>query len=119
MSTRSQAAVAITRRSRARQKFLSIQTPNPNGDSSNRDEWLEQTCNGFVSPSLANKAYYRAVLEELWPKGHGIPGPQVRQDRLRTAIDKFRAERKMSGKPYKNYVDAFRRVRELQGEEGV
>ena len=75
-----------------------------------RDQWVEEICNGFVSPSTANKGYYRAVLEALWPKGHGIPGPIVLESDLRDAINK-----KKGGV----YHDPFRRIRELQGEEGV
>lgn len=78
-----------------------------------RQRWLEKAGADFVSPSAANKNYYKAILEALWPEGHGIPGPHLTEDDLREAIDALRGA---SGKgPYK---DVFRRVRELQGDEG-
>lgn len=75
-----------------------------------RDKWFEQVVGGFVSPSATNRRYYEIILRTMWPEGHGIPGPHVDQREIREAIDKAR------GKPY---VDTFRRVRELQGEEGI
>lgn len=78
-----------------------------------RQRWLESAVSGFVSPSAANKAYYKVILEALWPEGHGIPGPTLTENDLRSAIDRYRGA---AGKePYK---DVFRRVRELQGDEG-
>jgi hypothetical protein len=110
-----------TPRSKARQKFLSVAPINQKTviGNINRDQWLESVCQGFVSPSLANKSYYRVLLEELWPVGHGIPGPHVKEEHLREAIDRFRQSKHSSNQPYKPYVDVFRRLRELQGEEGV
>lgn len=55
----------------------------------------------------------------MWPAGHGIPGPYVTESDLRIAIDAFRKMNHSGPDPYRNYVDVFRRVRELQGEEGV
>lgn len=81
-------------------------TPDPNVD---RDLWIETVSSEFVSPSKANKEYYRVILETLWPKGHGIPGPVVSKEDIREAISKYRG---------KTYQDPFRRMRELQGEEG-
>jgi 5-methylcytosine-specific restriction endonuclease McrA len=78
-----------------------------------RKQWLDKASRDFVSPSESNKAYYTVILEELWPAGHGIPGPIRTENDLRAAIDRYRGA---SGKdPYK---DVFRRVRELQGDEG-
>ncbi len=103
-------------RSKARQTFLFLETPNLSSSNSeiDRDIWIEETCKEFVSKSTANKLYYRAVLEELWPSGHGIPGPIVHQSKIRDAINKVREQ---LGQP--PYLDPFRRVRELQGEEGI
>ncbi|MGH1414783.1 MAG: HNH endonuclease [Pelagimonas sp.] len=73
---------------------------------------MDDATAAFVG-SAANKTYYRLILDMLWPEGHGIPGPHVSQAELREAID---AARQAEGK--KPYVDPFRRMRELQGEEG-
>jgi len=62
-----------------------------------------------VAPGKANRAIYRAIVERLLPIGSGIPGPIVSRDDLRAAVDAI--------KP--GYKDVFRRVRELQGEEGL
>lgn len=113
--------MATERKSRGRQKFLSlahVSEQNVPG-ATIREVWLEEVCQGFVSPSGANKSYYRVLLEELWPIGHGIPGPRVKEDELREAIERFRREQYSGIKPYKPYIDVFRRLRELQGEEGV
>lgn len=100
----------VKRKSHARIESQPLEKPNPVPDSSvDRDKWLDKVCGEFVSPSAANKGYYRVVLELLWPKGHGIPGPIVSETEIRQAIDASR------GAPYH---DPFRRVRELQGEEG-
>lgn len=113
--------MAKERKSRGRQKFLPLIEVSEQKVPSNlrREDWLEQVCQGFVSPSQANKSYYRVLLEKLWPVGHGIPGPHVREDELREAIELFRKSRHTGNKPYKPYVDVFRRLRELQGEEGI
>jgi hypothetical protein len=55
-----------------------------------RETWLEEVCQGFVAPSAANKSYYRILLEELWPVGHGIPGSRVKEEELRESIERFR-----------------------------
>lgn len=113
--------MASPRKSRKRQKFLSLapvsRTDVPN--NINRDDWLENTCREFVCPSAAHKSYYRVLLETLWPVDHGIPGPYITEEQLREAIDQFRRSQHSGDKPYKPYVDVFRRLRELQGEEGV
>lgn len=113
--------MTANRKNRGRQKFLSLapvsETEVPGNVS--REEWLEQVCQSFVSPSRANKSYYRVLLEKLWPPGHGIPGPLVREEQLREAIENFRKSQHSGRKPYKPYVDVFRRLRELQGEEGI
>jgi len=108
-------------RNKARQKFLPLESPveAPTNDLPNREEWISKICSGFVSTSKANKEYYRVVIELLWPVGHGIPGPYVVQSQLRDAIDNFRRAKLPPNTPYKPYVDVFRRVRELQGEEGL
>jgi HNH endonuclease len=115
------ASEAIERKSRGRQKFLSLATISEQQipGNINRETWLEEVCQGFVAPSAANKSYYRILLEELWPTGHGIPGPRVKEEELREAIERFRRNQHTGGKPYKPYIDVFRRLRELQGEEGI
>ena len=66
--------MAEERKSRGRQKFLALEVVSENNVPGNiiREVWLEEVCQGFVSPSEANKSYYRVLLEELWPVGHGI-----------------------------------------------
>ena len=99
-------------KSRSSKGFLQPPVEVPNYSAERRQKWLEEAANGFVG-SAANKAYYRLILEMLWPAGHGIPGPHVSQNELRTAIDAARTLEKKEP-----YVDPFRRMRELQGEEG-
>ncbi|MGB3654704.1 MAG: HNH endonuclease signature motif containing protein [Rivularia sp. (in: cyanobacteria)] len=113
--------MAKERKSRGRQKFLPLVEVSEKEVPSNlrREDWLEEVTQGFVSPSQANKLYYRVLLEKLWAVGHGIPGPHVTEDQLREAIEDFRRSRHSGNKPYKPYIDVFRRLRELQGEEGV
>ena len=100
------------KKSHARITYDPVQEPStiPGSDLVDRDEWIDGVAEGFVSPSKSNKEYYKVILQTLWPKGHGIPGPLVEGTEIRAAIDNYR------GKPY---VDTFRRVRELQGEEGL
>ena len=74
-----------------------------------RQQEIDKICRGFVCPSNANKQYYRALLECLFPPNSGIPGPVLTRDDLRSAVEAV--------KP--GYKDVFRRVRELQGEEGL
>jgi hypothetical protein len=113
--------MATERKSRGRQKFSPLEPVSEQNIPGNisREVWLEEVCQAFVCPSDANKSYYRVLLEELWPVGHGIPGPLVKEDELREAIDRFRRNQHSGTKPYKPYIDVFRRLRELQGEEGV
>jgi hypothetical protein len=111
--------IALQRQSPAKQEFRALETPNPApGDAAEREAWLIETTASFVA-STANKSYFEVLLKTLWPEGHGLPGPYVSEDDLRAAIDDFRRAAHKSDKPYKPYVDVFRRVRELQGEEGV
>lgn len=88
-------------------------------DGAVRDAWLKDTIAGFVGLSRRNKEYYAVILETVWTKGHGIPGPIVTEDDLREAIDAYRRNALPAGATYKPYKDVFRRVRELQGEEGL
>ncbi len=112
---------STSQKMRARQNFLPLATPQPDPGvtDQDRDSWIEQTCAEFVAPSKANRAYYRVLLETLWPKGHGIPGPRISEGELRDAINTYRRSVHDGKTPYKEYVDVFRRVRELAGEEGV
>lgn len=68
----------------------------------------------FCGIESSEPRIYRVILELLWPEGHGIPGPFVGEEDIRNAINVYR---KNQGK--EPYHDPFRRVRELQGEEGV
>lgn len=99
-------------KARSSKGFLLTPVSSPNISDARRQKWLDDAHSGFVG-STANKAYYLLILEMLWPRGHGLPGPHVSQSELRAAID---AKRKNEGK--KPYVDPFRQMRELQGEEG-
>ena len=75
-----------------------------------REDEIDKICSGFVAPGAANRKIYRILLERLLPLGAGIPGPHVNRDELRGAVETHH-------KP--GYRDVFRRMRELQGEEGV
>ena len=99
-------------KARSSKGFLLPPAPGANISAERRQRWLDDAWQGFLA-SPANKGYYRLILELLWPEGHGIPGPHVSESDLRAAVNASRAE---SGKP--PYVDLFRRMRELQGEEG-
>jgi 5-methylcytosine-specific restriction endonuclease McrA len=107
--------------SKARQKFLPIEEPAVTLTHTNeeRNEWLQEITSNFVQPSKANRAYYKVVIETLWPVGHGIPGPHTTEDEIRNAVNSFRIANNYGKDPSRPYVDVFRRVRELQGEEGV
>ncbi|MEA5501268.1 HNH endonuclease signature motif containing protein [Limnoraphis robusta Tam1] len=87
------------------EQFLSVnETPA-------RDQWIEEVSQNFVSRSKANRKYYQLILETLWPLGHNhLPGPIVSMTTLRQVINNYR------GQPYN---DPARRIRELQGEEGI
>lgn len=98
------------RKSHARTDFGPPQPPNPIGDDAERSKWLKSVIDGFVAPSKAHRRYYAAILRALWPEGHGIPGPLVEERDIRKAVNKARG---------KAYHDPFRRMRELQGEEGI
>lgn len=98
------------RKSKAKIKRTSLLTPNPVPSALvDRDEWIESAAAGFVTKGSSYRSIYRVILETLWPKGHGIPGPIVDREEIRRAVDLSK------GKPYH---DPFRRVRELQGDEG-
>jgi hypothetical protein len=79
-----------------------------------RQKWLMTTVNGFVAPGQALKDIYSLILHRLWPEGHGIPGPQVSEQDIRAIINEARKAAEKDP-----YVDPFRRMRELQGEEGL
>ncbi len=80
-------------------------------DGTNRDAWIGKICKGFVHPSIANRGYYRIVLEALWPAGGTIPGPKVSKEELDKAVEGSRGGDR--------YRDLARRIREMQGEEGL
>jgi 5-methylcytosine-specific restriction endonuclease McrA len=99
--------------SRASAGLMVTPRATPNESEERRTKWLADAAAGFVNPSAANKLYYSVILEALWPAGHGVAGPILTESDVRAAVDAFRAAR---GEP--PYKDVFRRMRELQGEEG-
>lgn len=100
-------------KSRASKGLLLPPRTTPNPSAAARSKWLESAVKGFAATSPALREIYELLLNILWPPGHGIPGPEVSEQDLRNAVDAARAAK---GKgPYR---DVFRRVRELQGEEG-
>lgn len=99
-------------KARSSKGFLTKPVVVPNMSAERRLKWLDDASAGFVG-TTANKGYYRLILELLWPEDHGIPGPHISQNELREAIN---AARTAEGKT--PYIDPFRRMRELQGEEG-
>jgi 5-methylcytosine-specific restriction endonuclease McrA len=91
-------------------KNQALQTPARRPlDSLARVKLLDDICEGFVQPGASNRALYRIILEVLLPEGAGFPGPVVDQREIREYV-----ELKKPG-----YRDPFRRMRELQGEEGL
>ena len=96
-------------------KMGALVTPSPTKNISDEERlaWLAKASAEFVNPSRANCEKYSVILDALWPVGHGIPGPVLSQDDVRRAVDDFQAA---NGE--KSYKDPFRRMRELQGEEG-
>jgi 5-methylcytosine-specific restriction endonuclease McrA len=100
-------------KSRASKGLLVTPRATPNESEDRREKWLAEAEAGFVSPTPANKIYYAAILRALWPAGHGIPGPTLAENEVRAVIDALRAK---TGR--KLYKDPFRRMRELQGDEG-
>jgi hypothetical protein len=99
--------------SRASKGLLQAPRTTPNESSERRTKWLADAAEKFVSTTPVNKVYYSVLLGALWPEGHGIPGPVLTESELRAAVDKWRAD-----KGQRAYKDVFRRLRELQGEEG-
>lgn len=100
-------------KNRASKGFLLKPLETENIAATRREKWLKDAVDNFTSVSRANKKYYEVILNALWPEGHGIPGPILSEKEIRAAVDLYRVR---EGKePYK---DVFRRLRELQGEEG-
>lgn len=100
-------------KSRASKGLLVPPQPLPIPDATSRESWLAGAVRGFVSSSAANREIYALLLDLLWPSGHGIPGPTLSENEIRSALNLARANR---GKG--DYLDVFRRFRELQGDEG-
>lgn len=98
------------RKSKARIEQSALLPPNPVPNALvDRDEWINHAIDGFITKSQSNREIYGVILKTLWPKGHGIPGPIIDRESIRSAVDAAK------GKPY---LDVFRRLRELQGDEG-
>jgi hypothetical protein len=101
-------------KSRASKGLLVPPNTSPVPNATAREQWLNGVVSGFTA-SPANRKYYEWILRALWPEGHGIPGPHVSQDDLHRVF----AEESAKEGNLKLYRDVFRRMRELQGEEGV
>ncbi|MBV8647854.1 HNH endonuclease signature motif containing protein [Paludibacterium sp.] len=99
--------------SRASKGLLLEPTKTPNISEEKRSKWLADAIAGFVAPTPANRRIYKIILESFWPVGHGIPGPVLTEKEVRAEVDRHRNTEGLP--PYK---DVFRRLRELQGEEG-
>jgi len=104
----------VVTKSRASKGLLLPPRTVPVPNEAARQKWLADTVNGFVAPGQALKDIYSLILHRLWPEGHGIPGPQVSEQEIRACVNEVR---QVAGKP--PYTDVFRRMRELQGEEGL
>jgi 5-methylcytosine-specific restriction endonuclease McrA len=100
-------------KARASKGLLVSPRTTPNESEGRREKWLADAAANFASTTPVNRVYYLVILKALWPGGHGIPGPVLTEDEVRAAIDDYRHV--LGKKPYK---DVFRRMRELQGEEG-
>jgi hypothetical protein len=98
---------------RASKGLLVQPRTEPTETPEKRLEWLANAVANFVTTTPANKVYYAAILDAMWPMGHDVPGPHVSEDEIRKLINDLRATR--GEEPY---VDPFRRLRELQGDEG-
>jgi hypothetical protein len=99
-------------KSRASKGLLLQPRTNPIPDAAARAAWLAAASSGFIA-SAANKLIYSIILGKLWPAGHGVPGPHITEAEIRQEINRARLQ---EGK--QPYTDVFRRLRELQGEEG-
>jgi 5-methylcytosine-specific restriction endonuclease McrA len=110
-----------TRQSKARKAASVLLTPSAvkHVGPPSRDQWIQDAYDGFVQPNPSNRIYYRVILEELWPVGHAIPGPHVTESQLRAAINHYRKTNRFGRDPDKDYLDVFRRMRELRGEEAL
>jgi 5-methylcytosine-specific restriction endonuclease McrA len=100
-------------KSRSSKGLLLTPAGNANISDKERESWLSLAINGFVAKGQANRNYYEVILRDLWPEGAGIPGPVRSEQDIREAVNTFRAAHSLE--PYK---DVFRRLRELQGDEG-
>jgi 5-methylcytosine-specific restriction endonuclease McrA len=100
-------------KARASKGLLITPRVTPNESEARREKWLADAATNFVSTTPVNKLYYSVILAALWPSGHGVPGPILTESDIRASIDAYRLT--LGKQPYK---DVFRRMRELQGEEG-
>jgi len=100
-------------KARASKGLLYPPATTPNPGAAKRAQWLADAKAGFVQPSAANKVIYGRLLEIFWPENHGLPGPHITEKQIREKHDEIRAS---EGLP--SYKDIFRRLRELQGDEG-
>ncbi len=100
-------------KSRSSKGLLSPPAATPNISEAERKKWLSEAVSGFIAKGQANRNYYEVILHALWPEGHGIPGPIKSEEDVRAAVNAYREANELA--PYK---DVFRRLRELQGDEG-
>lgn len=100
-------------KTRSSKGLLLPPSPAENISAEDRASWFTDSVANFVAKGQANKKYYEVILRALWPEGHGIPGPIKSEEDIRAAVNMYRAQ---AGKP--PYKDVFRRLRELQGDEG-
>lgn len=100
-------------RTRSSKGILFSPANGPTHSAERRRSWLAAAEAGFASTQPSNRTYYRLILHALWPEGHGIPGPLQTEEQLRAVINQHRLQ---AGLP--PYLDVFRRLRELQGDEG-
>lgn len=105
--------MAAAARHRSSRDFLVPPATRANYSAEDRLRWLDDASRAFVCRWPRNKKYYRIILELLWPEESGIPGPHVAEEDIRKVMDYHR--RAEGEKPY---LDPFRRMRELQGDEG-
>lgn len=101
------------KKSRASKGVLYPPAAAPTHSLEQQRAWLDKAIAGLATKEPAKRAYFTLILRRLWPEGHGIPGPLLTEVQLRELINSYRAT---EGK--RPYVDVFRRMRELQGDEG-
>ncbi|MBO1066191.1 MULTISPECIES: HNH endonuclease [Nostocales] len=81
-----------------------------------REHWLQYVYENFKCIPV-HKEYFKITLEILWPPGTELPGPEIKLDIIRSAIDDYRRlNGQYQGTPYS---DVAKRMRELMGDEAL